>query len=219
MDTIRLDVARHSRRPGRWPIWTAPTAPTAPASKAASNAPGDAVIDGYASIFDHADDGGDLIRPGAFARSLADRAARDVKLLWQHDPTQPVGTILALGEDARGLHVRARVMRALRPGAEALALLRVGALDGLSIGFRARHSGRDPATGLRILTDVDLIEVSLVTFPMQRLARVHRLGPWPPADTAETTEFAELAETGAPEDSVAGLLPGLSRLERAMTAP
>ncbi|MBK5910056.1 hypothetical protein CCR85_00925 [Rhodothalassium salexigens] len=198
MDTIRLAIARDPARPDR-----------RPAFKAVPDEPDDAVIDGYASVFDHADDGGDLIRPGAFARSLADRAARDIKLLWQHDPTQPVGTILALGEDAHGLHVRARVMQALRPGAEALALLRVGALDGLSIGFRARHSGRDPATGLRILTDVDLIEVSLVTFPMQRLARVHGLGPWPPTDAAET---------GTPEDSVAGLLPGLARLERAMTA-
>ncbi|MEL0438653.1 HK97 family phage prohead protease [Phycobacter sp. K97] len=134
---------------------------------------GDNVIQGYASLFGEIDQGGDIVMPGAYVASLRALAARDckVKMLWQHDPGQPIGVWEEVREDARGLWVKGRVLTETRRGAEAVSLIAAGALDGLSIGYRtvkaARHEG-----GGRKLTELDLWEVSLVTFPMLAAARV-----------------------------------------------
>lgn len=132
----------------------------------------DGRIEGYASLFGVADQGGDTVAKGAFADSLtALRAAgRNVKLLWQHDPAEPIGVWDSVVEDDRGLKVRGRLLPQVRRGAEALALLSAGAVDGLSIGYRAIKSSRAPEGG-RILQEIDLWEVSLVTFPMLPEAR------------------------------------------------
>jgi uncharacterized protein len=123
---------------------------------------------GYAAIFDRPDRGGDVLRAGAFARSLR-RGAGAVPLLWQHDAARPVGRIEYLREDRRGLRVIARLSDG-RAGRKAAALLREGRVAGLSFGYRVREaSGERP----RELTDLDLVEVSLVTTPMQPKARVH----------------------------------------------
>lgn len=124
---------------------------------------------GYAALFDVADRGGDVIRRGAFARAVADGAGR-VPLLWQHRADRPIGRIERIAEDARGLRVIARLSGA---AADAGALLKDGAVGGLSFGYRVR-AGRAAARG-RELTDLDLVEVSLVTFPMQPGARVHAI--------------------------------------------
>lgn len=126
-------------------------------------------IEGYASLFGLVDEGGDIVAPGAFAASLA-RRGRSVKLLWQHDPTQPIGVWESLREDARGLRVSGRLLAEVRRGAEAAALLKAGAVDGLSIGYRVIRSEKT-AQGGRLLLEVDLWEVSLVTFPMLAAAR------------------------------------------------
>lgn len=123
---------------------------------------------GYAAVFDRPDRGGDVVRSGAFARSLK-RAAGTVPLLWQHEPGRPIGRIEYLKEDKRGLRVIARLSEGAA-GREAASLLNEGALTGLSFGYRVREaSGAAP----RELKDVDLVEVSLVTLPMQPKARVH----------------------------------------------
>lgn len=126
-------------------------------------------IAGYASVFDVPDHGRDIVRRGAFARAVA--AAGGVPLLWQHDSKTPIGTIETLAEDKRGLRVIARLAEGSAAGSEAAALLKAGAVSGLSFGYRVRGS-RD-GRAHRELTDLDLLEVSLVTFPMQPLARVH----------------------------------------------
>lgn len=125
---------------------------------------------GYAAIFGRVDNGGDVIAPGAFAASLVRRPAHDLPLLWQHRPDQPIGTIETVAEDARGLRVIGRLDERSVAGREAAAALRGGALDGLSFGYRvvAAH-GTQP----RRLEALDLVEVSLVTHPMQPRARVH----------------------------------------------
>ena len=125
---------------------------------------------GYASVFGVADSGGDVVRAGAFHRTLA--AGGAVPLLWQHDPGEPIGFVEKLSEDVRGLRVIARIVGDNRRGGDAAALLRAGALTGLSFGYRVRASRPDRVRGIRELTDLDLLEVSLVTFPMQALARV-----------------------------------------------
>lgn len=122
---------------------------------------------GYAAVFDRPDRGGDVVRAGAFAGSLG-RTGR-VPLLWQHDAARPIGRIEYLREDKRGLRVIARLSES-PAGREAGALLKEGAVRGLSFGYRVRAaSGEAP----RELRELDLIEVSLVTLPMQPKARVH----------------------------------------------
>ena len=123
---------------------------------------------GYAAVFGRPDRGGDVVEAGAFARSLK-RGAGSVPLLWQHDAARPIGRIEYLREDRRGLRVIARLSES-KAGREAAALLKDGAVRGLSFGYRVREAkGAEP----RELTGLDLVEVSLVTFPMQPRARVH----------------------------------------------
>lgn len=129
----------------------------------------DGRIEGYASLFDVPDASGDVVAPGAFAASLAS-GGRRVKLLWQHDPAEPIGVWDSLAEDGRGLRVSGRLLPEVRRGAEAAALLAAGAIDGLSIGYRALRSARTPGGGRR-LSEIELWEVSLVTFPMLSGAR------------------------------------------------
>ena len=126
---------------------------------------------GYASVFDVPDSSGDIVRRGAFARALA---GAPVPLLWQHDAAPPIGTVDHLREDTRGLRVIASLADT-RVGRDAAALLTAKALTGLSFGYRVRAS--TPGRGVRQLTDLELIEISLVTFPMQRLARVVAVSP------------------------------------------
>lgn len=125
---------------------------------------------GYAALFGRRDAGRDVIRPGAFARTLAEH--RDpVPLLWQHRPDLRVGWVESIAEDKRGLRVIAAIDNP--EGAAGLALKR-GAVSGLSFGYRARGSRRTQQG--RELLDIELFEVSLVTHPMQHGARVHLLG-------------------------------------------
>jgi HK97 family phage prohead protease len=129
-------------------------------------------VEGYASLFGVEDQGRDIVMPGAFRASLVRRPASDVRLLFQHDPAQPIGVWDEIGEDARGLYVRGRLIEEVARAREVLALVREGALDGLSIGFHARKASRDARTGQRRLHEIDLWEISIVTFPMLPGARV-----------------------------------------------
>lgn len=122
---------------------------------------------GYAAVFDVPDRGRDVVRKGAFAG-----VAAGMPLLWQHDAGRPVGVVERAEEDARGLRISARLAGGSDGAREAASLLRAGALSGLSFGYRVKRARADRARGLRELLAVELIEVSLVTFPMQPLARV-----------------------------------------------
>lgn len=132
----------------------------------------DGAFEGYASLFGIADLGKDVVDRGAFRDSLVRRGAAGVKMLWQHDPTEPIGRWLELREDSRGLYVRGRLSLAVERAREIHALMRDGAVDGLSIGFRSQRARTEPRSGLRRLQKVDLWEISLVTFPMLPQARV-----------------------------------------------
>lgn len=132
----------------------------------------DGAFEGYASLFRIADLGKDVVEPGAFRDSLVRRGAAGIKMLWQHDPTEPIGRWLELREDSRGLYVRGRLSLAVARARELHALMRDGAVDGLSIGFRSQRVRSEPRSGLRRLEKVDLWEISLVTFPMLPQARV-----------------------------------------------
>jgi len=144
----------------------------------------DGVFEGYASLFNREDLGHDIIAPGAFRESLASRGAQRIKMLFQHDPAEPIGVWDEIREDARGLYVRGRLMTAVAKAREVLTLMRAGALDGLSIGFKTVKARRDASTGVRRLEKVDLWEISVVTFPMLPDARVANVKARPFATVA-----------------------------------
>lgn len=150
-----------------------------------------AEISGYASLFGAADQGGDVVQKGAYGGSLTRLAkgGRGVKMLWQHDPSRPIGVWDEVREDARGLIVKGRLLLDVQAGREAHVLLQAGAIDGLSIGYRTLRSERS-AGGHRLLHEIELWEVSLVTFPMLPQARVQANVSDLEADLART-----LAET------------------------
>ncbi|MFM8750807.1 HK97 family phage prohead protease [Rhabdaerophilum sp.] len=129
-------------------------------------------FDGYASLFGVADLGRDVVMPGAFRASLAQRTAIGVKQLWQHDPRNPVGEWLEIAEDQRGLRVLGRLDLELPKARELHRLITRGSVDGLSIGFKAESEKRDLETGLRRLEKLDLWEISIVTFPLLPQARI-----------------------------------------------
>jgi HK97 family phage prohead protease len=132
------------------------------------------LIEGHASLFDVQDLGGDVVRRGAFAKAL--RAGGRVPMLFQHDPAEPVGVWTSLREDRRGLFARGEILASGPRGRTVAGLVRRGAIDGLSIGFRTRRSTPRRPSG-RDLFDLDLWEVSIVTFPMLPQARLRILSP------------------------------------------
>ena len=129
-------------------------------------------FEGYASLFGQKDMGGDTVLRGAFTRSLAKRGAGGIRMLFQHDPAEPVGVWREIREDHRGLYVRGQLLPEVARSREILSLMREGALDGLSIGFRTIRGKSDKRGGVRRLLEVDLWEISIVTFPMLPQARI-----------------------------------------------
>jgi HK97 family phage prohead protease len=131
------------------------------------------IVEGYGSVFNNVDSYDDVVAPGAFARTLgvATEQRRLPAMLWQHDPEEPIGVWTEMREDARGLFVRGRLANTQR-GREALELIKMGALTGLSIGYNTVRSEINELSGIRTLLDVDLWEVSPVTFPANSAARI-----------------------------------------------
>jgi len=121
---------------------------------------------GYASVFGNEDMGRDVIVKGAFAKSLDRRPPAKVKMLRGHDSSEPIGVWSDLAEDAKGLKATGRLIMETTKGRETHALMKAGALDGLSIGFRTLKDRFDRPKGLRFVEEVDLVEISVVTFPM-----------------------------------------------------
>src|SRR6185369_1292866 len=138
----------------------------------------DGTVEGYASLFGEIDAARDMVMPGAFSRTLKVRGVRRVPMLFQHDPAEPVGVWLELTEDVRGLRARGKLIPEVARARELFALVRSGAVDGLSIGFRTVKGRIDPATRVRKIIDLDLWEISIVTFPLLAGARVRAVeGP------------------------------------------
>jgi HK97 family phage prohead protease len=146
-------------------------------------------ISGYASLFGAADQGGDVVERGAYGNSLeaVKKAGRSIKMLWQHDPAQPIGVWDEVREDSKGLWVKGRILTDVAKGREAAALIEAGAIDGLSIGYRTLKATKN-TKGQRLLSELELWEVSLVTFPMLPSARVGAK-----SDTALDTTLRQMA--------------------------
>lgn len=128
-------------------------------------------IEGYAAVFNAPDGSGDVILPGAFARRPA---AHDIRMLNQHEAGEPIGRWTRLEEDAFGLYAEGLLLLDSPRAREIWALLKGGALDGLSIGFQTVRAHREG--GRRAVAEAALWEISIVTFPMAAGARVTRVG-------------------------------------------
>lgn len=131
-------------------------------------------FEGYGSIFGNTDLGNDIVVEGAFTKSLARKGAKSVKLLYQHRADEPIGIFEEITEDKRGLRVKGRLAMGTQRGREVYELMKMGALDGLSIGFRVDSKGYDydDRGKKRYIKEVDLLEISAVTFPMNPRARI-----------------------------------------------
>lgn len=131
-------------------------------------------FEGYGSVFNITDRGGDIVAAGAFAETLAaaKAAGRLPAMLWQHRQSEPIGVYTEMEEDAIGLKVKGKLALKTARGAEAYELMKMGAISGLSIGYRVRDDSWDRVTGVRTIKKADLHELSLVTMPMNDASRV-----------------------------------------------
>ena len=134
----------------------------------------DGTVEGYGSVFGVRDNYDDVIAKGAFINSLKDHKAAGTMpaMLWQHDADKPIGVWTEMVEDEKGLRIKGQLAMETVKGKEAHALLKMGALNGLSIGFMSKEWAYDRDTEVRTLTAIDLWEVSLVTFPANEKARI-----------------------------------------------
>ena len=152
----------------------------------------DGTVEGYGSVFGVRDNYDDVIAKGAFVQSLKGHKAAGTMpaMLWQHDADKPIGVWTEMVEDEKGLLIKGQLAMETVKGKEAHALLKMGALNGLSIGFMSKEWAYDRETEVRTLTAIDLWEVSLVTFPANEKARVTNVKS---ADEMATPKDAEKA--------------------------
>ena len=129
-------------------------------------------ISGYGSVFGNKDNGGDMVMPGAFKECIA--SGRKPKMLWQHDASQPIGAWDEMAEDENGLRMKGRISKRGK-GGEIADLIKMGAIEGLSIGYRTQEYEMDMDEGVRKLTKLDLWETSVVTFPMNEMAGIYAM--------------------------------------------
>ncbi|WP_420408892.1 HK97 family phage prohead protease [Hoeflea sp.] len=169
---------------------------------------GDGSFSGYASLFGAIDLGRDVIEPGAFKASLRQRGPGDVRMLYQHDPDQPIGRWLSIREDDRGLHVEGKLSLGVARAREVHELMKSGALDGLSIGFQTLRSRNEAKGGVRRIMSADLWEISVVTFPMQPGARVTavKAAPGAVAPTKRELERRLTRDAGLTRRQARGLI-------------
>jgi HK97 family phage prohead protease len=165
----------------------------------------DGVIEGYASLFGAVDQARDMVMPGAFTQTLKSRGLRRIPMLFQHDPAEPVGIWLELREDMRGLWARGRLIPDVKRARELLALLGDGAIDGLSIGYRTQRGQIEPRSRVRKLYQVDLWEISIVTFPLLDGARVSAVKQAPASRlrAAAERDWQQLIGSGGAADAPA----------------
>jgi HK97 family phage prohead protease len=179
----------------------------------------DGAIEGYASLFGEVDQARDMVMPGAFMQTLKQRGLRKIPMLFQHDPSEPVGVWLELVEDWRGLKARGRLIPDVMRARELLSLLKAGAVDGLSIGYRTVRGQIDPKTRVRRLYQVDLWEISIVTFPLLNGARVSAVKQAPKVSRLRARaerEWQSMLAGIAIEQCRAPRLPVASRLGERM---
>lgn len=174
----------------------------------------DGTVEGYGSVFGVRDSYDDVIAQGAFGQSLNDHKAAGTMpaMLWQHNSDQPIGIWTGMVEDAKGLRMSGQLALETTLGREAHALLKMGALNGLSIGFVSKKWDYDRDSEVRTLTEIELWEVSLVTFPANQSARV--TGVKSAAQEITTIRQAEhsLRDAGLSADEAKAFIASVKRI-------
>ncbi|MDP2193808.1 MAG: HK97 family phage prohead protease [Alphaproteobacteria bacterium] len=132
----------------------------------------DGTFEGYASVFNYTDHHGDCVEKGAFAKSITKLTPKKLKMLWQHNQEKPIGVWESVYEDDYGLYVKGRLLLDVEQAREAYSFLKAGVIEGLSIGYMPVQHFYDPQKKATILKEVDLLEISLVTFGANDQARV-----------------------------------------------
>jgi hypothetical protein len=137
----------------------------------------DGTFEGYASVFNNKDLGNDVIKQGAFSESIKGKKPKQIKLLYQHKTDEPIGVIDSLVEDTRGLKIKGRLAMGTQKGKEVFELMKMGALDSMSIGYRLSPDDYKYSDKLkkRTITNLDLMEISMVTFPMNPKAKITKV--------------------------------------------
>ena len=152
------------------------------------------VFAGFASTFGNKDMVGDVIAPGAFAKSLRKKGTSGIKMLWQHDTEKPIGVWEEMSETDRGLEVKGKLILGVDKGREAYELLKHGAIDSMSVGFMVVDKNKDidydEETRTRTIKSLDLWEVSLVTFPANQKAKINRVKAY--CELGETPDIRDL---------------------------
>lgn len=138
---------------------------------------------GYASLFNRADRQGDVIEKGAFALSLQKRPPGQIRMLFQHDPKEPIGIWHTIKEDGLGLFVVGQLAQGAKRSDDLQSLINLGAVDGLSIGFKTSKAKR-VGRRTRLISKIDLWEISVVTFPMMERATIR-------SNPSQTGHFAQ----------------------------
>jgi HK97 family phage prohead protease len=175
----------------------------------------DGTVEGYGSVFGVRDNYDDVIAAGAYVASLAAHKSAGTMpaMLWQHDASAPIGVWTEMVEDSKGLKIKGKLALDTVKGKEAHALLKMGAINGLSIGFVSKKWDYDREMEVRTLTEVDLWEVSLVTFPANEKARITGVKA---ADVAgiKTIRQAEqaLRDAGFSSDAAKALIAEVKRI-------
>jgi HK97 family phage prohead protease len=199
--TIAIPQSRARPTLGRRAVLAAPEKKRA--TDEVTRVAADGTFSGYASVFGVEDLSHDIVEAGAFLASLQRRGANGVKMLYQHDPAEPIGRWTEIRETKKGLFVTGKLSLSLSRGREVLDMMREGIVDGLSIGFRTVKGRTDRKSGIRRLSELDLWEISVVTFPMQPDARITAVKSAKPRfrlarmTDAEELQLAQLLRRGA----------------------
>jgi HK97 family phage prohead protease len=152
-------------------------------------------IEGYASVFGVRDSYNEVVMPGAFSDSLAkhQREGTYPLMLWQHNPDEPIGVWNELVDDGKGLYAKGQLLNGVQRADEALIMLKAGAIQGMSIGYREVDVNPADASTARQLVKLDLLEASIVSFPANRRARVDSI-----KSDGRMSEFARRLRDGEP---------------------
>lgn len=128
---------------------------------------------GYASVFNIKDSYNDIVLPMAFKKTLQSKnAKKDIKLLWQHSQDKPIGYFEVIKEDTIGLYVEGKIMLDIQQGLEAYNLIKTKSVSGLSIGYIVKDVEYDKKGDTRLLKEIDLFEISIVTFPANEYSNI-----------------------------------------------
>jgi len=145
----------------------------------------DGTFEGYGSVFGNVDAHGEIVARGAFEDTIREKGANGIALLWQHNAREPIGAYEEIREDDTGLFMRGRLALKTQRGLEAYELMKMGAVTGLSIGFVPQRMEIDEENDTVTLTQLDLWETSIVTFPANDAARVSAVKMFGAGETPE----------------------------------